>query len=327
MQRREFIGLVGGAAAWPVLAQAQQSGRVPVVGFFCGVASAEDFCPSRLYFFKGLAERGYVPGRTFILEERYANEVPERFVTLAAELVNLKVDVVVSQAGAPMVALHRATSTIPIVVVGIGDPVAQGFATSLSQPGGNVSGLTQMSVQLAAKRLQILQQVIPTGSRVALLTDPTNLGARLEVPLLSSAAKELGLSYEVVEVSAKNDFDQAFQKMEEKHFQAAEVSVANLMYAERKRIAALGLKHRLAVLGPFYYYVEAGTLLSYGPDFPTLWHGAAYFVDKILKGEKVGDIPMQEPTKFDLGINLQTAKALGIAIPPAMLALADKVIE
>src|ERR1700694_4928108 len=179
MRRRDFIGLVGGAAAWPLSAQAQQSGRVPVVGFFSAVASAEDFAPSRLSFLKGLAERGYMPGKTFILEERYANEVPERVATLAAELVNLKVDVVVSQAGAAVVALHRATSTIPIVVVGIGDPVAQGFASSLSMPGGNVSGLTQMSVQLAGKRLQILQQVIPTGSRVALLTDPTNIGARL----------------------------------------------------------------------------------------------------------------------------------------------------
>lgn len=276
---------------------------------------------------KGLAELGYIPGKTFALEERYANDVPERFDTLAAELIALKVDVVVSQAGAPTNALHRATSTIPIVFVGAADPIGQGFTSSLSRPGGNMSGISQMSADIPAKRLQFLQKTSPTVSRVALLRDPTNAGAPAELSQFPSAAKELGLSYEVFDASTGNDIDLAFQRMAEQHLEAAVVFNANFFNSERKRISALGLRHRLVLMGPHKYFVEAGSLLSYGPDFPTLWHGAAPFVDKILKGERVGDIPVQQPTKFSFCLNLKTAKVLGIEISPAMLALADEVIE
>jgi putative ABC transport system substrate-binding protein len=328
MNRREFITLLGSAAAaWPVVVRAQQPRRLPVVGFFSAYGDAEAAVPSRLSLLKGLAELGYIPGKTFIFEERYANEVPERFDALATELVNLKVDVLVSQAGAPTVALHRATSTIPIVFVGVGDPVTQGFTSSLSKPGGNMSGLTQMVADVSAKRLQLLQKTIPTVSHVALLRDPTNIGAPFEISALSSAARELGLSYDVFDASTVNDIDQAFQRMEEQHLQAGVVGAANFFNSERKRISALGLRHRLALMGPFKNFVDAGCLLSYGVDFPTLWHGAARFVDKILRGERVGDIPVERPTKFELCLNLRTAKVLGIEFPPAMLALADQVIE
>jgi len=276
---------------------------------------------------KGLAELGYIPGKTFILEERYANEVPERYDALATELVNLKVDVLVAGGGSPIFALHRATSTIPTVFVGVSDPVAVHLASSLSKPGGNLSGLTQMNIESSAKRLLLLQQAIPTVSHVALLREPTNPTAPFELSQFSSAARELGLSYDVFDVSTGNDIDQVFQKMEEQHFQAVVTFAANLMFTEKTRISALGLKHRLAVMAPSKSFVEAGTLLSYGPDFPALWHLAAYFVDKILKGESVGDIPIQRPTKFELCFNLRTAKVLGIEIPPTMLALADEVIE
>jgi putative ABC transport system substrate-binding protein len=327
MRRREFIAGFGGAVAWPILAKAQQSGRIPVVGVFWAYGDAEAAAASRLPLLKGLAELGYIPGKTLILEERYANEVPERFDTLATELVALKVDVLVSQAGAPLVALHRATSTIPIVFAGSGDPIAQGFASSLPRPGGNMSGMSQMSADTSAKRLQLLQKTIPTVSHVALLGDPTNVGWHAEMSQLSYAARELGLSYEVFDVGTGNDIDQAFQRMEEQHLQAVVVGAANFLSSERKRISALGLRHRLALMGPSKYFVEAGSLLSYGVDFPTLWHRAAYFVDKILKGESVGDIPIELPTKFYLCLNLRTAKILGIEIPPAMLALADEVID
>jgi putative ABC transport system substrate-binding protein len=321
MRRREFIGLVGGTAVWPLAVRAQQSGRIPVVGVFWAYADAED----RLSLLKGLADRGYIPGKTFILEERYANGVPERLDALANELIALKVDVLVSQAGEPTVALHRATSTIPIFFVGV-DPVLQGWTTSLSKPGGNMSGISQMSADTSAKRLQLLQKTIPTVSHVALLRDPKNMGASFELSQLSYAAKELGLSYEVFDVSTGNDIDQAFQRMEEQHLQAVVAFSANFFSSERKRIAALGLRHRLAVMGPSKYFIEAGSLLSYGVDFPTLWYGSAYFVDKILRGERVGDIPVQQH-KFYFCLNLRTAKVLGIEIPPAMLALADEVIE
>jgi putative ABC transport system substrate-binding protein len=321
MRRREFIGLVGGTAVWPLAVRAQQSGRIPVVGVFWAHADAED----RLSLLKGLADLGYIPGKTFILEERYANGVPERLDALAIELIALKVDVLVSQAGEPTVALHRATSTIPIFFVGV-DPILQGWTTSLSKPGGNMSGISQMSADTSAKRLQLLQKTIPTVSHVALLRDPTNMGAPFELSQLSYAAKELGLSYEVFDVSTGNDIDQAFQRMEEQHLQAVVAFSANFFSSERKRIAALGLRHRLAVIGPSKYFVEAGSLLSYGVDFPALWYGSAYFVDRILKGERVGDIPVQHP-KFYFCLNLRTAKVLGIAISPAMLALADETIE
>lgn len=325
MRRREFIGLVGGAAVWPLAVRAQQSGRIPVVGAFWAHADAEAAAQNRSSLLKGLADLGYISGKTFILEERHANEVPERLDTLAAELIALKVDVLVSQAGGPTAALHRATSTIPIFFVGV-DPVLQGWTSSPSKPGGNMSGISQISAKTSAKRLQLLQKTIPTVSHVALLRDPTNIGATFELSHLSSAATELGLSYDVFDVSTGNDIDQAFQRMEEQHLQAVLAFSANIFSAERKRIAALGLRHRLAVMGPSRYFVEAGSLLSYGVDFPTLWYDSAHFVDKILKGERVGDIPVQQP-KFYFCLNLRTANLLGIEIPPAMLPLADETIE
>jgi putative ABC transport system substrate-binding protein len=321
MRRREFIGLVGGAAVWPLAVRAQPSARMPVVGVFWAYADAED----RLSFLKGLADRGYLPGKTFILEERYANgAASERLDALAAELIALNVDVLVSQAGDPTVALHRATSTIPIFFVGV-DPVLQGWTLSLSKPEGNISGISQISAETSAKRLQLLQKTTAV-SRVALLRDPTNMGAAFELSHLSDAAKEMGLSYEVFDASTRNDVDQAFQRMEEQHLQAVLAFSATFFSAERKRIAALGLRHRLAVMGPSKYFVEAGSLLSYGVDFPALWYGSAYFVDKILKGQRIGDLPVQQP-KFYFCLNLRTAKALGIESAPAMRALADEVIE
>jgi putative tryptophan/tyrosine transport system substrate-binding protein len=325
MRRREFIGLVGGTAVWPLAVRAQQSGRVPVVGVLWAYANAEAAAANRLSLLEGLADLRYIPGKTFILEERYANGVPERLDSLANELIALKVDVLVSQAGGPTIALHRATSTIPIFFVGV-DPALQGWTSSLSKPGGNMSGISQMSADTSAKRLQLLQKTIPTVSHVALLRDPTSTGAPYELSRLSDAAKELGLSYEVFDASTGNDIDQAFQRMEGQNLQAVVAFSANLFSSESKRIAALGLKHRLAVMGPSKYFVEAGSLLSYGVDFPTLWYGSARFVDKILRGESVGDIPVQQP-KFYFCLNLRTAKALDIEITPAMLALADEVIE
>ncbi len=298
-----------------------------MVGVFWAYPNAEVAGASRLGLLKGLAELGYIPGSTFILEERYAGDVPERFDTVAAELIALKVDVVVSQGGAPAAVLHRKTSTIPVVAVGIGDPIAQGLAASLSKPGGNVTGVSQMSADTAGKRLQLLKETSLTALRVALLRDPTNAGAASELSQYPSAAKELGVSYDVFDASTGIDIDQAFQRMEEQHLQAAVVFNAAFFNSERKRISALGLRYRLALMGPNKYFIEAGSLMSYGPDYPTLWHDAAHFVDKILRGERVGDIPIQQPTRFYFCINLRTAKVLGIEIPPAMLAFANEVIE
>lgn len=322
MRRREFIGLVGGSAVWPLAVRAQQSGPISVVGVFWAYADAE----SRLSLLKGLADLGYIPGKTFKLEERYANGgATGRLEALASELIALNADVLLSQAGKPTLALHQATKTIPIFFVGV-DPALQGWTSSSSKLGGNMSGISQMSADTSATRLRLLQKTIPTVSHVALLRDPTTMGASFELAQLSAAAKELGLSYEVFDASTGNDIDQAFQRMKEQHLQAALVFSANFFSSERKRIAALGLRHRLAVMGPSKYFVEAGSLLSYGVDFPTLWYSSAHFVDKILRGARVGDIPVQHP-KFYFCLNLRTAKVLGIEVAPAMHALADEVIE
>ena len=322
MRRREFIGLVGGTAVWPLAVRAQQSGPIPVIGVFWAYADAE----SRISLLKGFADLGYIPGKTFILEERYANGgAPERLDALASELIALKADVLLSQAGIPTLALHQATKTVPIFFVGV-DPALQGWASNSSKPAENMSGISQMSADTSARRLQLLQKTIPSLSHVALLREPTNIGAPFELSRLSSAAKELGLSYEVFDASTGNDIDQALQRMGEQHLQAVLVFSASFFSSERKRIAALGLKHRVAVMGPSKYFIEAGSLLSYGVDFPTLWYSSARFVDTILKGERVADIPVQHP-KFYFCLNLRTARVLGIMVPPAMHALADEVIE
>ena len=326
MRRRDFIGLVGGAVAWPVVAQAQQSSRLPVIGVLWA-GNPENEAVRRLPLLKGLAEFGYVPGKTIILEERYPDEISERIDAFAIELVNLKVDIVVVRGGTPIYAIQRATRTIPTVFVGVSDAIATGLVSDISKPGGNISGITQMNPDTVAKRLQLFQTTIPSLSRVAILHDPANQGGRNELSQLSAAGSKLGLSFEVFNVSGGNDIDQAFQKMNELRTQAVICLSENLLYSESRRISSLGLKYRLAVLGPSKLFVDVGALASYGPDFPTLWHGAGYFVDKILKGVKVGDLPIQQPTKFEFSINLQTAKALGIEIPAAMLALADQVIE
>ena len=201
-------------------------------------------------------------------------------------LVNLKPDVLVARGGTPIFAVHRATSTIPTVFVAVSDPVATGLAASISKPGGNITGLTQMSGETSAKRLLFIQQSIPALSHVALLREPTNPGGRLEMSQLSSAAKALGLSVEVFDVSTGTDIDQAFQRMEEQRLPAVIVFSANLLISDRKRISALGLKHRIAIMGPTQYFVDAGAMLSYGPDFPTLWYGAASFCRQDFKGRK-----------------------------------------
>jgi putative ABC transport system substrate-binding protein len=230
---------------------------------------------------------------------------------LATELVNLNVDLLVAQGGAPTVALHRATSTIPIVFSGVADPVAQGFVSSISKPGRNMSGMSQMSPDVSSKRLQFLQKAIPALSQVALVGDPTNTGNPLEMAQLSSAAGELGLSCQVFDASTRSDIDQIFQRMEEQHFVAAVVGAANFLSSERKQISALGLRHRIALMGPFKYFVEDGSLFSYGVDIPTLWHGAAHIVDKVLRGENIGDIPVQLPTKLVRQQNLWVVSGSG----------------
>ena len=328
MRRRDFIGLVGGSAAWPVAVRAQTSKRVPAVGVLWAYPNAEVAGASRVGLLKGFAELGYVSGNSLVLEERYAGYGgPERIDRVAAELAALKPNVVVSQGSQLASALHRKDPTIPVVATGMGDPVALGYATGLSRPGGNLTGFTQMAPETAGKRLQLLKEVSMAASLVALLQDPANIGAAIERSQYPAAAQKLGLTLDVFDASSAIEIDQAFQRMADQHIQAVNVFDLFFLHAERSRISALGLKHRLPILGPGKAFVESGSLMSYGPDYPAIWQSAAHVVDKVLKGEKVGDIPIQQPTKFEFHINLKTAKALGLTVPYNLLVLADEVIE
>lgn len=247
MRRRKFMALVAGTAVWPLAVRAQQSGRIPAVGVFWAYADAEN----RRSFLKGLADLGYIPGKTFILEERYANGgAPERLDALAVELIALNVHVLVSQAGKPTVALHQATASIPIFFVGV-DPALQGWTSSPSNPASNISGISQMSADTSAKRLQLLQKTIPTLSQVALLRDPTSMGASYELSQLTYAARELGLSYELFDASTANDIAQAFQRMEEQYLQAVLVFSANFFSSEKKANSRPGIKTSVSCDGPF----------------------------------------------------------------------------
>lgn len=327
MRRREFIGLVGGAAALPCAVWAQQSKRVPVIGLLWSYANAEAASAGRVPMLKGLSDRGYIPGKTFILEERFANGIPERYEALSAELAGLKPDVIISQAGLPVLVLHRATTTIPVVVVAAGDPILMGLASSLSKPGGNITGTAQMNDDVLAKRVQLLRQAIPKASRFAYLNDPRNLGTRAETGSFQQAVAEHQVNSVAYDITSEDDIRNAFNNMKEKNVEVAIASGANFLSEKRKLIANLAIANRVALMGPFRFYADDGSLMSYGADLTALYYRTANFVDKILKGENVADIPFERPTKFDLCLNLKTAEALGIQFPSWMLTAADQIIE
>lgn len=327
MRRREFFGLVGGAAILPRSVWAQQPTRMPVLGVLWGYSNAEAAAGGRVPLLKGLADRGYVPGRTFVLNERFAGSIAERYDILAAELVNLKVDVLISQAGAAVSALHRATSRIPIVVAAVGDQIALGFASSISKPGGNITGTTQLNGDVVAKRLQLLRQGVPTATNFALLNDPRNIGTRLETTSFKQAALDQQVSHFAYDITSDDDIMRVFDRMKENNVQAAIVSAANFLAERRKVIALSAQMNRIALMGPFKFFVDDGSLMSYGADLALLYYRTANFVDKIVRGENVADIPIEHPTKFDLCLNLKTAEALNIQFPSWMLTAADQIIE
>lgn len=327
MRRRDFVGLIGGAALMPHTVCAQQSKRLPVIGMLWGYADAEAASGGRVPLLRGLAERGYVPGKTFILEERFANSIAERYDLLAAELVNLKVDILISQAGLAVLALHRATTTIPIIVAAAGDPIALGLASSLSKPGGNVSGTTQMNGDVLAKRAQLLRQALPTASQIAFLNDPRNVGTRAETTSFKQAAADQQVPSLLYEITSDDDIRRVFKEMREMNVELAIASAANFLAERRRVIATLAIENRIALIGPFKWYADAGSLISYGPDLAALYYRAAAFVDKIVRGESVAEIPFERPTKFDLCLNLKTAEVLGIQFPSWMLTAADQIIE
>ncbi len=281
-------------------------------------------------FRQGLRERGYVEGQNIVIEYRSADGKIERFARLATELVRLKVDLIVA-GNTPMArAAQQATTTIPIVAGAMGDPVGDGLVASLSRPGGNITGLTFLGPELVPKRLGLLKEAIPRISRVAALWHPGAFGERTTQDMLKetdAAARSLGVHLQLVEVRGPNELDRAFSTMTKERGEALMMFPSTMLFNERRRIVDLAAKSRLPAMYPARQFVELGGLISYGASLTDLTRRAAIYVDKILKGAKPADLPVEQPSKFELVINLKTAKALGLTIPPSLLGRADEVIQ
>jgi putative ABC transport system substrate-binding protein len=328
MQRREFIGLVGGAVAWPLAARAQQPGKLPVIGFLWHAANQAEETPIFDWVREGFTQRGYIPGKNIIFEDRYAAEVPERSDSQAAELVRMNVDAIVCAGPAPSFAAKRATSRIPIVVV-VADPVALGLAASLSHPGGNITGASNMSLDLDSKRLQVFKELLPKLSHLALISNP-NQKYFLDRNLSDyrAAGRENGIEIELFEIRDKAELEAAFNKIVQSRCDGILIGRAGLFDGSLRRdIAGRALAARLPTMGDNSFFPEAGCLMSYSTDWREVNLLAAACVKRILAGEKPADIPIQQPTKFELIINSTTAKALGVTLSPQFLALVDRVIE
>jgi putative ABC transport system substrate-binding protein len=327
MERRTFIGVItGGLLAAPLAAEAQQAARVPRVGFLGNSTAALE---ANLVgpFREGLRDLGYLEGRNLLIEYRWAEGKYERFPALIAELIALKVDVIVTAGTPASLAVKKATTSIPLVMVAVGDPVGTGLVASLARPGGNITGLTSISAELEGKRLELLRQVIPKLSSIAVLWNPASVwavGAEKEV---QAAAKVLRMRVLSLQVRAPEDFDNAFASILRDRPGALLVLADRLFLHNRARIVDFEAKHRLPGVYAYRELVEAGGLMSFGPSYAGMHRRAAYYVDKILKGAKPADLPVEQPATFELVINLKAAKALGLTIPPSMLQRADEIIQ
>jgi putative tryptophan/tyrosine transport system substrate-binding protein len=324
MRRRTFIAGLGGVAAWPVVARAQQVGKLPTIGFL-GPASALAMRPWTAAFVERLRELGWIEGRTVTIEYRWAEGHSERFPEVAAEFIRLKVDVIVTT-GSAIPAFKRATSVIPIVFAIANDPVGSGLVESLSRPGGNVTGLSILAADLGGKRLEILREVIPSLNRLAILGDVANFVTASETGQVQEAARTLGLEVARSEIRRAEDIAPAIEALKGRA-DALYVQSDPLMNTNRTRISILAVGARLPTLSGIRDYVEAGGLMSYGPNFPDIFRRTGDYVDRILRGAKPTDLPIQQPTKFDLVVNQTTAKALGLKLPESFLLRANEVIE
>jgi putative ABC transport system substrate-binding protein len=324
MKRRDFVTLLGGtAAAWPLAAFAQQPAKPPTIGFLGADASA--FAPWAAAFVAGLRDLGWIEGRTIVIEYRWSEGRPERYAEIAAEFVRLKVDVIVT-VGTAVPIVKQATSTIPIVFAVAIDPVGAGLVASLAKPGGNVTGLSIQANELAGKRLELLREVMPQLRRLAILFNADNTQPVLEMGETQAEARRLGLEVAIRAIRRAEDIAPAFKDLRAQA-DAVYVTVDQLIVANRTRIIAAALNERLPTIFSTRDFVKAGGLMSYGPNYSNLFRHSADYVDKILRGTKPGDIPVEQPTKFELVINLTTAKALGLTMPGPLLLRADEVIE
>jgi putative tryptophan/tyrosine transport system substrate-binding protein len=325
VRRRDFIKAVTApAVAWPLAARAQQSAKVPIIGYL-GATTPSIQGQWVAALIQRLRELGWIEGQTVAIEYRWAEGRAERYAEIAAEFVRLKVDVIVTVGGAAL-AVKRATSVIPIVFAGANDPIGGGLVASLARPDGNVTGMSIQAPDLAGKRLEILRELVPGLRRVAILTNVDYPASLHEMGEAQAAAVKLGLEVAKLEVRRSQDIAAAFEALKGRA-EALYVTADPLLTTYHVRIITLANIARLPTINPFREHVEAGGLMSYGPNQPDVWRRAGDIVDKILRGAKPSDIPVEQPTKFDFVINLTAAKALGLTVPPALLARADEVIE
>ena len=329
MRRREFITLLGGAAvAWPLAARGQTRVKIPRIGVLWHAGSAEEEAIYLGAVRQGLRDFGYVEGQNIILENRFPAENPERFVSLAAELAALNVNVLVAINRIAALAAQRATTTIPIVFVAVPDPVGSKLVASFAHPGGNITGLSNFAHDLTAKRVEFLKTTVPNVSRVALLVNPNDRdSAKIYLEEGRTAAEKLGLILLPIEIRTRDDLVPAFSKMGDDQIDGVVEAQDGLFFVTRKDIADLAMARRLPLLVFSRETAEAGALASYGPSNSAIFRRAGYYIHKILKGAKPADLPVEQPTKFEFIINLKTAKVLGLTVPPTLLTTADEVIE
>jgi putative tryptophan/tyrosine transport system substrate-binding protein len=325
MNRREFIALLGGAAAWPLAARAQQA-TMPVIGFL-NSQSPGGYAPIAAAFHQGLSEIGFVEGQNVAIEYRWAQGRNDRLRALAAELVRRQVAVIAAAGSSSALAAKAETTTLPIVFSAAVDPVAVGLVASLDRPGGNVTGVTDLSVELRQKQVEMLHELAPTATVLAALLNPTFPGSETQSRDLQAAARKLGLQLHVVHASTERDFDPTFAAMVQLRAGLLVIGADPFFFGHRDQIAALAVRHRMPAIFFLREFAAVGGLMSYGPSVTDIYRQVGIYAGRILKGEKPADLPVQEPTKYELVINLKTAKALGIEMPPALLARADEVIE
>ncbi len=326
MRRREFIAVLRGAAiAWPLTARAQQPGKIPTVGILL-IGPGTTPLPTTEAFQRGLRDLGWIEGRNIAFEIRWA-PTPDRLPEIAAELVRINVDVILAGSSTQVEPARRATQTIPIVFAVHADPIGTGHVASLARPGGNITGLSQLLTELSAKELEMLKEVVPQAMRIGVLWNPTIPSHPLALKSVEAAAAKLGVQVQMVGARSADEFDGALSDMAQAHADALLVLNAPVVYVERARLVAAALKYRLPGMFGFREHAEAGGLISYGPDINDLYRRTATYVDKILKGAKPADLPVEQASKYQLVINMKTAKALGLTIPPTFLARADEVIE
>jgi putative tryptophan/tyrosine transport system substrate-binding protein len=322
IQKLRWLTLVTMLVALGVQAQAQQTRKVSRIGYLAAGSP-----PLDKTFLQGLRDLGHIEGQNIVIESRFADGKHERLLDLAAELIGLKVDVIVTGGTPAAVAAKQATGTIPIVMAIVANPVGEGLVASLARPGGNVTGIANLDTELSGKRLEILKEVVPGLSRVAILWNPVNPAHKPALAESEVTARALGMQFQPVAARDPNEFKSAFSEMSRKRAGALVLLADSMFSAHRARVVVFTEKSRLPSIFWRREFVEAGGLMSYGATYPDLYRRAAYFVDRILKGAKPADLPVEQPTRFELFINLKTAKQIGLTIPPNVLARADKVIK